>query len=156
MGRVLETGKHPELLTGQNAVDIVGNEVVYLIVCHCTNYDVIAVRFSMAAVDDKIEPFLRHFPEFENVQAGLHAHRIGAHYTAVESLRPALSLLSDDCAVKAKAKIFCVSAANNPRTFDGNFAAVIYCHFSHDNLSLRSFGFIYPVLDNCKFLLAMK
>lgn len=130
MGRGLEPGKHPKLLTSQNTINTDSNKIVYLIVLYCADYDVIAVQFSMTTVDIKIKSSSVIYLESKIVQAGIHTHSIGDHYSAAESLRPALSPISYDYAVSFP--------GDNPWALNMCSTAVIYCHFPRDNLNKTS------------------
>ena len=56
MRRVFEFSHNPKLLSGDDAIDVVGNKVVNLLVCHRADDNIVIVRNAMAAVDDEIQP----------------------------------------------------------------------------------------------------
>ena len=53
MRRVFEFSHNPKLLPGDDAIDVVGNKVVNLVVCHRADDNIVIVRNAMAAVDEK-------------------------------------------------------------------------------------------------------
>ncbi len=65
---MLEFCQAPELFSGKNSADEVGNIVPYLIVCHCSDYDVMRMRSSVPAGYDEVKALLRHLIEVQNVQ----------------------------------------------------------------------------------------
>lgn len=68
MSWMLEFCQYPELFSGENSADEIGNIVPYLIVGHRSNYDVMRMRSSVPAGYDEVKPLFRHLIETQNIQ----------------------------------------------------------------------------------------
>ena len=134
MCRILEFSKHPELFSGDNTVDIVRYIVVYLVVCHCTYYNIMLMRLSAAAGNNEIQPCIRHFLEFKNIEFFVDEQRIDINNRRCISLRPAFSLFFYDCAIEACSEILGITANNDSRLLHFHIASVIDKHFPHSLL----------------------
>ncbi len=55
MCRIFKFCHSPKLLSGNNAVYIVSDKIIYLIVCHSADNDVIIMSLSVPAIDGTIE-----------------------------------------------------------------------------------------------------
>ena len=57
---VFEFCQYPELLSGDYSGDEVFNVVVDLVVCHCSDYDIVVVLDAFSAVNNEVKPFICH------------------------------------------------------------------------------------------------
>ena len=131
MCRVFKFCQHPELLSCNTSVYKVGNIAVNLIVCHCSDYNIIRMRYSTAASHDEIQPFLSHGSKFFYIQSCIQTDAIYRNNLCIISSRPADRLFLDNRTVKSRTKIFRVPTDSNLRSLDRHISAMINRHFCH-------------------------
>ena len=142
MGWILKSCQRPELLSRNYTINIICNIIINLIIRHCTDNQIIIMRYTMTAGDNEVQPFLCHLFKFQNFKTGIHTDGIYIHNWRIIPFCPAFCLLTDDRTVKSGTKIFCVFTLDNLRHRYGGIAAMINCHFSHP-IDLQSYSIIF-------------
>ena len=107
MCRVFEFCQYPELLSGDYSGDEVFNVVVDLVVCHCSDYDVIVVLDAFSAVYYEIQPCVCHAFEIADGQSLVGSIFIDADCGSLLSHGPSFGLPLEFCAIESFSEIFC-------------------------------------------------
>ncbi len=128
MGRVFEFCQYPKLLLGDYSSDEVFNVVVDLVVCHGSNYDVVAVRDAFSAVYNEIQPCVCHAFEIADGQSLVGSIFIDADCGSFLSHCPPLCLSLQFCAVEAFSEILGELAGSDFRLLYFCSTSVEYSH----------------------------
>ena len=106
---MFESCQRPKRLTADFSVD----EILYIVedrvIGHRTFYDIVIMRTSQAAGDDKIQPFFCHFRKALNTQSRIWREPIRIQIAnAIKARCPTNGLLRQQCAVKSKVEVLVV------------------------------------------------
>ena len=66
MSRVFEFGHYPKLFTCNSTTNKICNIIIYLVISHSTDNNVIVMLLARSACYNKIKPFVSQFFEFED------------------------------------------------------------------------------------------
>ena len=128
MCRVFEFCQYPELLSGDYSCYEIFNVVVNLVVCHCSDYDVVVVWNAISAVNNEVKPFICHAFEIADRQSLVGSVFINADCGSFLPHSPSLGLSLEFCAIESFSEIFGELADSDFRVLYFYGTSVEYSH----------------------------
>ena len=128
MCRVFEFCQYPELFSCDYSCDEVLNVVVDLVVCHCSDYDVVVVWNAISAVYYEIQPCVCHAFEIADGQSLVGSVFINADCGSFLSHCPSFGLSLELCAIESFSEIFGELAGSDFRFLYFYGTSVEYSH----------------------------
>ena len=107
MCRVFEFYQYPELLSCDYSCYEIFNVVIDLVVCHCSDYDVVVVWDTVSTIYYEIQPFVCHAFEIADRQSLVGSVFIDADRESLLPHSPSFGLSLELCAIESFSKIFC-------------------------------------------------
>ena len=128
MGGVFELCQYPKLLSGDYSCNEVFDIVVYLIVCHGSNHDVVIVWDTLPATDNEVKPFVGHTTKVKDRERLVWSVFVGVDGGGVLSQRPSSSLPLQFCTIEPFSEIFSKLACPDLRIGDFEGTAMKNSH----------------------------
>lgn len=103
---VFEFCQYPELLSCDYSSSEVFNVVIDLVVCHCSDYDIVVVGNTVSTIYDEIQPFVCHTFEITDGEVFVFGVFVSADGGSFLSHCPSFGLSLEFCAIESFSKIF--------------------------------------------------